>query len=117
MSGRFDALCNCRSGYAAAVSSRDAQRSDRQFWLVAVCVCVGGLLWASFFFWLAWVDDTFTRNTVKAALPGVLGIAGLVFGLNEIGHRLRQGPQEPGRRAKRPDAPGPIRLRRRPTRR
>ena len=108
MSGRFDALATAASAYAAAVSSRDVKRSDRQFWLVVASVCVGSLLWALFFFWLAWTDDPFTRDTLKAGLFGALGIVSLVAAMHEAWHRLRHGPQEPGRRVKRQDAPAPL---------
>jgi hypothetical protein len=82
------------------VSEGASRRADRRFAVVVGCVFLAACLGIAFGVWSLsqpWTDDL-PISVVAASVGGVLGGV-ILIGLStaELVHRLRNGPQEPGR--------------------
>ena len=82
------------------VSERTRRQADRRFAVVIGCVSLAACLGIAFGVWSlsqSWTEDL-PFSVIAACVSGVLGGVILIgFSIAELVHRLRNGPQEPGR--------------------
>lgn len=74
----------------------EVRRADRQLKVAIVCCLVGGPLFSLWCLWSAFQPWTHRKGTAFAG--AFLGLFIFGVGLYELKHRLRHGPQQPGRR-------------------
>jgi hypothetical protein len=86
--------------YGAAVPGSDAKRADRRLIIAIVCFCVGGPLLTVTSIWL--LLQPWPTGKGRLLAGALLGPVLLAYGMGELVHRLRHGPQEPGRRLRSP---------------
>lgn len=86
--------------YRAAMSD-EARRADQRLRLaIVVCVVGGPLAIISSLWWLSQPGGV-SKGTVSGIIVGATMFA---VGMYELRHRVLHGPQQLGRRVKRPDA-------------